>query len=313
MGESGYERRSGDVCSVRAEFGKRSARKLGLIACKWPSYEFDSLRFSARLGRRMTRDWLRRFPVYLIPAVVVCWGVFHAGMESWFQQDDFAHLQFAAATPLADLPAMMMRPIAQGTFRPLSERLFYWTSFHFFGLDAFPARVFCFLLQVANCLLLGMLLFRLSGSRWGAALGCTAWAVQPCLAKPLTWVATTNQVMLACCVLATMVLFERYCSTGNRWMLAAAWACYLTGYGVLESNIATAALVSLYVLLMARRHWKAALAVCVPAIVFTIGHLLLIPRLTNGAYELRWDLGIASTAWRYCEVLGGRKCCIHWG
>src|SRR5688572_30071508 len=67
---------------------------------------------------------------YLLVAIVAFSVVFSAGFSAWFQQDDFAHLKLAAATSLGDLPGMMARPIAQGTFRPLSERLFYWVLYH---------------------------------------------------------------------------------------------------------------------------------------------------------------------------------------
>jgi hypothetical protein len=190
---------------------------------------------------------------------------------------------------------MMAKPVAQGTFRPLSERLFYWGIWHGFGLDALPARIFCFVLQAANCLLLGWLLWRRTESLWGAALGATAWAVQPALALPMTWVATTNQVMWAFCVLATLVCFEQ---DRPRW----AWLFYLLGFGVLESNIVVPALLTLW----AWPRWRATLPFWIPAILFAAAHALLIPKAAGGTYGIYLDWRIFETLltyWRWaCRV-----------
>ena len=236
-----------------------------------------------------------RVRLILLLPVLVFTAVFWAGLGAWFQQDDFAHLQLAASTPLAGLPAMMARPIAQGTFRPLSERLFYWEIWHGFGLDALPARIFCFLLQAANCLLLGWLLWRRTQSLWGAALGATAWAVQPALALPMTWIAATNQIMWAFCVLATLVFFEQ---KRLKW----AWLFYLLGFGVLESNIVVPALITLW----AWPRWRATLPFWIPAILFAAAHALLIPKTTGGTYGMYLDWHIFETLltyWRWaCRV-----------
>lgn len=243
---------------------------------------------------------------YLLLPVIAFLGVFYAGLGAWFQQDDFAHLQLAAKTSAAELPAFLVKPVAQGTFRPLSERLFYWVIYNWFGLDAFPARVFCFVLQGVNCILLALLLFRLTGSRWGAALSVTAWAVQPSLTLPMTWIATTNQVMWAFCALGTVYLYSRYCQTGSRWMLGGAWCLYLAGFGVLETNVTVPALITLYVLAFDRQRWKATLPFWVPAIAFAAAHLLLIPKATQGIYGVRvgWDaFSAAWTYWRWTWLL----------
>lgn len=242
----------------------------------------------------MTAESVRNRLILLLPVIVVM-VVYGAGLGAWFQQDDFAHLQLAAATPLADLPAMMIRPIAQGTFRPLSERLFYWLIWHGSGLDALPAHLFCFLLQTANCLLLGWLLWRRTQSLWGAALGAAAWAAQPALALPMTWVAATNQVVWAFCVLATLLCFEQ---SRPRW----AWAFYLLGFGVLESNVVVPALLTLWTW----PRWRAALPFWIPAFLFAAAHALLIPKSPGGTYGLYLDWRIVETLityWRWaCRV-----------
>jgi hypothetical protein len=191
--------------------------------------------------------------IYWLFPVAACLSVFGLGATSWFQQDDFAHLLLAAATPANELAGHLIKPFAQGTFRPLSERLFYWLTYHWFGLDSLPPRIFCFVLQTANCGLLALLLFRLTQSRAAAALAASAWAVQPVLTLPLTWIATTNQVMWSFCVLAAVNLFACYTRTHARRYLLGAWLLYLAGFGVLESNVVVPALFTMYALLSDRQ------------------------------------------------------------
>lgn len=242
----------------------------------------------------MQAETFRNRLILLLPVLVFA-VVFWSGLGAWFQQDDFAHLQLAAATPLADLPAMLAKPIAQGTFRPLSERLFYWGIWHVFGLEPLPGHILCFLLQAANCLLLGWLLWRRTESLWGAALGATAWAVQPALALPMTWIAATNQVMWAFCVLATLACFEQ---NRLRW----AWLFYLLGFGVLESNIVVPALLTLW----AWPRWRTTIPFWIPAILFAAAHALLIPKAASGTYGMYLDWHIFETLltyWRWtCRV-----------
>ncbi|MBI2687711.1 MAG: hypothetical protein HYX27_15480 [Acidobacteria bacterium] len=198
---------------------------------------------------------------------------------------------------------MMLRPIAQGTFRPLSERPFYWLLYHLAGLDAAPARVFCFVLQAANCGLLALFTKRLTGSIPIAAFAASAWAVHPSLALPMTWVAATNQLMWAFCVLVCLYCFVRYCDHGGKWMLAGAWVSYLLGFGVLESNIAVAGLVVLYALFRNRSCLFQALLFAIPAVTFSAAHLLFIPKSNGGAYTIHLGTGILHASWRYWEWL----------
>ncbi|MFN0101996.1 MAG: hypothetical protein ACKV2U_07895, partial [Bryobacteraceae bacterium] len=167
-----------------------------------------------------------RRALLLLPVALAA-GIFHEGFDAWFQQDDFAHLKLAAATPVADLAELAVTPVAQGTFRPLSERLFYWAIYRCCELDAFPARLFAFGVQSSNLILLGLLLRRLTGSPFAAACGALFWAVNPLLTVPMTWIAATNQIMAALCFLSAAYCFIRYCDTTRRRWLLLSWTAFI--------------------------------------------------------------------------------------
>ncbi|MDQ6707762.1 MAG: hypothetical protein M3Z85_17515, partial [Acidobacteriota bacterium] len=91
---------------------------------------------------------------YWIFPSLFCLILYWYGLKSWFRADDFAWLGLGSeiVTPV-DFWRVMFAPMAQGTIRPLSERAFF-IGFHaLFGLDALPFRIFVFLTQFANLVL----------------------------------------------------------------------------------------------------------------------------------------------------------------
>jgi hypothetical protein len=239
--------------------------------------------------------------LYLLFPIAVSLAVFHEGFGAWFQQDDFAHLKLAAQTSLADLPGFLITPIAQGTFRPLSERLFYWFSYRAFGLDALPLRVLAAVLQSLNTALLAYLLLRLTGSRLAACAGALLWATSPNLTITWTWIATTNQALWTLCVLATILCFLQYAEQGSGRFLIAAWVFYLAGFGMLESNVAVPAVLTLYAWLFHRNRVRHTLLFWIPAVVFAAAHLLLIPKTGAASYGMHFGAGIVGAIVTYWQ------------
>src|SRR5260221_12294006 len=73
-----------------------------------------------------------------------------------------------------------------------------------------------------------------------------------------------------------------------------------------ETNVAVPALVTLYALLFSRSHWKYAVFYWLPAIVFAVLHMRLIPKAGDGAYGMRlgWDaLLTIGTYWQWSWLL----------
>lgn len=238
---------------------------------------------------------LFRIVAYLAP-VAICVAVHWHGITAWFQQDDFAWLGIGDIAERHGLAFALFHPFAQGTVRPISERLFFLTFFHLFGLDALPFRLLVFATQTLNICLLVHIFSRLSGS---LALGCSAaivWAVHHALTWPLVWTSAYNQVLLAACFLGAFTFLLRYTQEGRARDNAAQWAIHLFGYGALEANVAYPLIAIAYVALFARTYIRRALWLLVPAIVYTAGHFLLVPKPSSGVYALRIGNGIATMA-----------------
>ncbi len=189
----------------------------------------------------------------------------------------------------------LFAPMAQGTVRTISERLFFLVGRRLFDLNAFPFHAAVFVTQIV-CLLLATWLFaRLSGSRWVGAVGATVWTVHAYLYWPLTWVSAYNQVLCACLLLGGTVLFLRYAETGGRGRLAAAWALFLLGFGVNELNIVFPVLA----LLVAPRAWRTAAWLFLPSLGFYLLHSRFAPKSADGIYAVALDSRLPATFLAY--------------
>ncbi|MBI2804260.1 MAG: hypothetical protein HYX68_04655 [Planctomycetes bacterium] len=220
-------------------------------------------------------------------------------MNAWFQQDDFAHLKLAAQTPLAELARVLVRPIAQGTFRPLSERFFYWSAYHIAGLDPLPFHIVSYVTQFVCCTLYVLLVRRIVGSGLAAAVAAAIWATHPCLTLPVTWIATTNQLLWIACALSALYGFILYCDTGRRGYLWMSWGAYLLGFGMLESNVAVAALIPVYAVIFQRARMRHALAYVLPGLAFAGLHFALIPRAGGKTYGMHAGAESLKALWTY--------------
>ena len=96
------------------------------------------------------------------------------------------------AMKTGDLWTILFAPMAQGTIRPLSERLFFLAFYHFFGLEAIPYRIAVFLTQFANLALLSLIARRLTGSRLAGFWAPVFWTANSGLALSMSWTASWN-------------------------------------------------------------------------------------------------------------------------
>ena len=127
--------------------------------------------------------------LWAVPAVF-CLALYWPGLSAWFQMDDFAWLGLARTLRgPGDLPRALFAPMAQGTVRTLSERLFFLVFHALFGLWAGPYRVWVFATQLANLVLLGAIAARLTRSKLAAWLAPVFWTASTGLALPMAWTA----------------------------------------------------------------------------------------------------------------------------
>lgn len=206
-------------------------------------------------------------------------------LGGWFMQDDFTFLSLhTLISKPADLLPVLLKPIAQGTIRPLSDRLFFFTLERVFGYNAVPFHVVIMATFWALAVLLGLLVWRLSGSRWAAFLAMLLWAAHSAVAEPLIWISAYNQLQWPLLALAALhcrlTALQRNprpagaedgaapaagepIGKGNRklrrrWLLAEL-LLFLLGFLSLELNVVYPVLAAGLTLLVSRRQAETAL------------------------------------------------------
>ena len=205
------------------------------------------------MGRLRGHQYWRHWHWLVAPALVLL--LYHRGLQCWFHRDDFSAL-LVAALPPDEFWRNLFEPRAQGTFRPLSERLFFYSFFHWFGLDANPYRAWVFVTQVANLFLLNAVARRLLPWRGAGVVAASLWGLHFSLATSMSWTSAYNQVLCAFFLLASFLLFLRFLESGKVLYYVAQWLTFLLGFGALETIVVYPAILLLYALLFARYCWK---------------------------------------------------------
>ncbi len=238
---------------------------------------------------------------YWIAPSLFCLILYWYGLRAWFRADDFAWLGLGReiSNP-SDFWRVMFTPMAQGTIRTLSERAFFIGFFALFGLDALPYRIFVFLTQFANLVLLSWIAIKLTGSRIAGFWAPVLWIANSAMVIAMTWCSAYNEILCAFFLLSAFALFLKAEETGKRryywWQLVA----FVLGFGALEINVVYPALVASY-LILNRRPIKPVLPLLAGSLAFTILHFTVAPRQTTGPYALSFDSAIFRTLLTYAK------------
>ena len=192
--------------------------------------------------------------LYWLVPIAFCVYLYWLGLWIWFTQDDFAWLGLRIhVTDFRSFLWAMFHPLAQGSIRPWSERGFFMLFSSFFGLRALPYRLFVFLNQFLNIVLVMMVTRRLTRSELAAFVAPLLWLASPALLVPMSWTASYNEIQCTTFVLLGFYLFIRYTETGERKYYWAQWAVFVLGFGSNEINAVYPAIVALYAIFFAPR------------------------------------------------------------
>jgi len=167
-------------------------------------------------------------------APAICLTAYWVGLWCWFHTDDFS-LLFLVRLPADEFWPRMLEPRAQGTFRPLSERLFFYLLHGWFGFNAFPFRVVVFATHFANLALLTLLTKQLSGKLSIGIFAASLWTVHHGLAISLSWSSAYNQILCSFFMLAGLLMFSRFMAGGGWGWYAGQFAMFIGGLGSLET------------------------------------------------------------------------------
>ena len=239
--------------------------------------------------------------LYALP-LIVCALLYWNLWDSWFFQDDFSWLylnQQAAATSLWEVLTI---PMAQGTWRPLSERAQFMILPALFGLSATPHHILALVTQFLNLLLLNNIVRRLSGNPWAGFAAAMLWTLNASLALPVGWPSAYSQIMSGLFLLTAFWLWIRYTETGNPRYQWAHWSVFLLGFLVQELNVVYPAIACFHALLFAPRYVKKTLGLFIATIAYAIWHNSFAPKGHQGVYGLNIGTSIFTTLLKYTSM-----------
>lgn len=241
---------------------------------------------------------LLRIAYWTLPPALAVW-FYWLGIKSWFLADDFAWLIHATEfSNFRELIQAIFMPMAQGTIRPWSERVFFMVFYHVFGLDPLPFHIWIFLTQCVNILLLLSVARRLTGSHIAGFAAALFWIFNTSWPLVMTWTSVYNEPLCAFFLLAAFRFLLRYLETGVRryWLLQ--WAMFILGFGALELNVVYPALAAAYTFLCARKYFLRTLPLFAASVAFAVAHRMAAPT-ASGVYRMHFGPAMLNTFYTY--------------
>ena len=239
---------------------------------------------------------------WTVPSIL-CLILYWYGFRAWFRMDDFAWL--GLHTLIHDFDSFMramFTPLAQGTIRPLSERLFFVAGWHLFGLEAPPFRIIAFATMFGCLALLTAVTRRLTGSAIAGFLAPVLWMVNGNIYAPMSWTSAYNQILCAFCMLLALLLWIRYTETGETRCYSWQWVVFIVGFGALEINVVYPAIAALHACCFARRYLPRTLPMFAVSALYTLVHRLSAPSTpAPETYRMYFDAGIFHTLRKYLQ------------
>jgi len=244
---------------------------------------------------------------FWLTPIAFCIYLYWLGMRIWFQQDDFAWLTLRNhVTNFRSFLWAMFTPLAQGTIRPWSERGFFMLFSYFFGLRALPYRLFVFLNQFLNIVLLMIVTRKLTRSQLAAFIAPLLWVSCNALVIPMVWTAAYNEIQCTTFLLLSFYLFIRYTEAGDRRFYWAQWVTFVLGFGALEINVVYPAIAGAYALFFARRYFRSTLPMFAVSLVYAVVHQLASTGSKGFYYDMNYHPGsIAPVLLNYWRILFG--------
>lgn len=253
---------------------------------------------------------LTRWAVPPLAALALYWP----GLMAWFQKDDFVWLSLRGMVHNAhELWWALFAPLAQGTIRTLSERVFFMSFYSLFGLHAFPYRLLGFVTFAASLVLMNSICARLTGSPTAGFWAAILWTVNACMGYALSWTALYPELLCAFVFLLSFRFLLRYIDTGEKRFYIAQWITFALGFGVLELNLVYPALALAYAICCARRVIPKVIPLFILSAVYTFLHLSAKALPSEGPYKMYWNASMVSTLWTFWKMALGPNRLIYLG
>ena len=231
---------------------------------------------------------------------VVCLIVYWYGLRSWFLGDDFFWLGIQDRIGAgSSFWYEVFKPAQHGTFRPLSERLFFLVFHWAFGLHALPYRACVFLTFFADLALLASILKRITGSRAVGFWAAIFWVLNPAMATEMTWSSGYMQILCGLFLLLEFHFLLRHIETGRWRYWVAQAAVFVAGFLVMETNVVYPLLALGYTFFFARKYVLRTLPLLLVSLVFVALHMALVPKQSSGYYAMHFGWRLAVVFWAY--------------
>jgi len=222
------------------------------------------------------------------------------GLTAWFQKDDFAWLGLRDLIhSWHDFWWALFAPLAQGTIRTLSERVFFLSFTTAFGMRALPFRCWAFLTFAGSLALASLVCTKLTGSRAAGFWTAILWAANTGVAVALSWTAVYYELLCAFVLLLSFWFLLRYGETGERRFYIAQLVTFIVGFFVLELNVVYPAIATVYALCCARHILRKILPLFGISALYSAIHMAAVRLPSSGPYKMYWDLSMASTLSTY--------------
>jgi hypothetical protein len=223
--------------------------------------------------------------------------VFQAGLAAWFQLDDFMWLSIARAASTRGWWATLLTNTVHGTWRPLTEPLFFTILWKSFQLNALPYRLVAFATFVADVVLVGLTASRFGAADLEALLAAAVFAVAPQLVMPMSWTCSYNQLFAVAILTSALLVWRAYTHAGRARRYALVVALQVIGVLASETCVVFPVLAALFVVMyLDRSRWRLMFLRVAPlaaiAAAWSAIHLLHAHPAQAGPYRL--ELGVAT-------------------
>jgi hypothetical protein len=236
------------------------------------------------------------FAVPILFALALHWP----GLTAWFQKDDFAWLSLRDLVHnWRDFWWALFAPLAQGTIRTLSERIFFLSFSSVFGLHALPFRCWAFLTFAGSLTLAGLVCAKLTGSRAAGFWAAIIWTANTGVAVALSWTAVYYELLCSFVLLLSFWFLLRYVETSERRFYVAQLVTFILGFFVVELNVVYPAIATVYALCCARQILRRILPLFGISALYAAIHMAAVRLPAGGPYKMYWDLSMVSTLGTY--------------
>ncbi len=225
--------------------------------------------------------------------LLICLLMEWRGLASWLRADDFAWL--ALHPNLHDL----FTPMAQGTIRPLGDRLFFMVGLGLFGMNPLAIHLVVFATQFASLALVAWIGARITGRQAAGFLAAALWATSDTAVLPLGWASAYNQVLCGFFLLLAFYFLLRYVETGNARYNLYQWITFLVGFGAMEVNVVYPALALVYTFLCARPYVRKVWPLVLPSVAYFAIHQAAAPAGKDPNYALHFTGSMLRTLAKY--------------